>query len=663
MGAILSGRAMLWRVWSSPCGNAVHRGSLRPLGWRRIPGLERCGRLSVGLDRRPCGAAPELLLPVAIAEFYHEMTLGSALKLGETMDNERIQAVLEQISNGATADSEETQTLDFKCVGRSRSDFFKVLARSAACFANSEGGVLIIGVRDSVAGPDAFDGSDLDNSEIVSRIYGLTEPSLVVIAEELEFEGHRLTKILVPSSPDIHQVSGVAPERIGSECQAMSASRIAAVQQDRRGDDWSVKDSGIPMEDASPVAIELAREMIRQSSDSERRAWADLGWSDLCRRLGVSSEGNLTNGGAMLFCDGGEVHVHYTRRVQTAGLLSANEQVSGPGLWALRRTLELIDTRIDRTAIILPGGTQLFIGDLPEGAVREAVVNAVMHRDYRDSAPIQVEHGDGTLRVTSPGGFVSGVTLDNVLTVSSRSRNKSLVDAIRGLGLGEAAGVGVDRMYAAMTAIGHGPPTFSTDGEHVEIVFNGGPPNEPVTRFVAGLPENQRNNPDVLLTIMYLLTNRIATAKKMSKLMQKSEREAEDILMQLSASGAPLLERTADTARSRRGEYRLVGAAVRSLGVAVRYRARSGDDTDRKIIEMVREAGSITGRMVQTMFDVTPTTASRILSDLVDRRILRKTSKAQRGPSVTYGPDLKFPERKRGAKARKLSEEQGEFPL
>lgn len=65
------------------------------------------------------------------------------------------------------------------------------------------------------------------------------------------------------------------------------------------------------------------------------------------------------------------------------------------------------------------------------------------------------------------------------------------------------------------------------------------------------------------------------------------------------------------------------------------HRARSGDDTDRKIVSIVREVGTVNGRVVQTMFDVQPATASRILSDLVDHEILTKTSRASRGASVT----------------------------
>lgn len=70
---------------------------------------------------------------------------------------------------------------------------------------------------------------------------------------------------------------------------------------------------------------------------------------------------------------------------------------------------------------------------------------------------------------------------------------------------------------------------------------------------------------------------------------------------------------------------------------------------------LVREMGSINGRVVQTMFDVQPGTASRILSDLVDRNILVKTSKARRGPSVTYGPGKNFPYKA----SRKGSQETG----
>lgn len=129
--------------------------------------------------------------------------------------------------------------------------------------------------------------------------------------------------------------------------------------------------------------------------------------------------------------------------------------MNGPLLGAVVRVLELIDARVDRTPVNFPGGQQQQLADLPDPAVREAVVNAVMHRDYRLPGEVHVEHAPTRLAVTSPGPFVSGVTTQNVLTTSPRARNAMLANAVRTLGLAEAAGVGVDRMYAAMARIGH----------------------------------------------------------------------------------------------------------------------------------------------------------------------------------------------------------------
>ncbi len=554
---------------------------------------------------------------------------------------------LAEVLRGRRASDLESVTLDFKTVGRSIPDTLKDLAEAATCFANSQGGVIIVGVRDDASGKAAFVGSALDPTKTVGRIYELTEPGLIVIAEPIDYADTTLTLITVPRSPDIHQVGGRATERIATSCRAMSATRIGIVLSDRRGDDWSAKNSGVALEAVNPVAEAIARELLGQASDAERASWARLPWPDVCRRLGVAIDGQFTNGGALLFTDTGRTHAQYVRRAANSGLLAANDSIRGSGVSAIRRCLELIESRIERTAILTSSGQQLLIGELPDVAVREAVVNAFMHRDHRTPEVIQLEHTASRLRITSPGGFVPGVTVDNVLTVSSRCRNLSLSQAIRSLGLAESAGVGVDRMYASMTAIGHRPPSFSTDGVTVATSLQGGPPNEPVARFVAALPEDRRGDPDTLLILTYLLDHRTTSAVRMSRLMQKSETETEAKLLELSAPGGALVERTADTARSRRGEYRLVGEAIRALGPSISYRARSGDDTDRKIGTIVAEAGTVTGRIVQSMFDVQPATASRILSDLVDRGILTKTSKATRGPGVTYGPGPKFPTRHR----------------
>lgn len=237
-----------------------------------------------------------------------------------------------------------------------------------------------------------------------------------------------------------------------------------------------------------------------------------------------------------------------------------------------------------------------------------------------------------------------GVTPKNLLTANPRSRNPALAATMRRLGLAEDAGVGIDRMYVEMARFGHSPPSFASNQYCVTATLLGGAPSTSVTRFVATWPEYWRANPDPLLVMLGLLSQRTVTAAAMAPVLQKPEPEVEVILRQLAGHDG-FIERTRGSATHRTGVYRLRGTAVAALGMVVLYRRRVEDDTDRKVVDIVRETGQINGRIVRTLLDVETPTASRILGDLVSREILVKTSDAQRGPSVTYGRGPKFPSR------------------
>lgn len=211
----------------------------------------------------------------------------------------KIERALNSIWDGTPAADLKSQALDFKTTGRSLRDTLKNLAEAAACFANAQGGTLVVGVEDKAWGADAFVGSTLDPIRTVSRIYELTEPGLIVITDQLFFRGTELTLITVPRSPDVHQIGGRATERIGTSCRPMTAARITTVLSDRRGDDWSAGDSGKATDSASPIAQALARDLLAQVPDPERNSWSRLSWADMCSRLGMVTDGRLTNGRAL----------------------------------------------------------------------------------------------------------------------------------------------------------------------------------------------------------------------------------------------------------------------------------------------------------------------------------------------------------------------------
>lgn len=570
-----------------------------------------------------------------------EETLGKEGTLAE------VDEALDAITAGAVADSVESRTLDFKRQGRSREDILKDLAIAAACFANSLGGSLIVGVKDRASGEDAFEGTDLDADRVVRRIYELTEPHLTVDILELNLLGRRLLHLRVPRSPEVHQVDGRATHRVQTSCEPMTASQIATLLSERRGEDWSNEDSGRSTGEVSRVALEMARLLLRQSADPQRRAYSTESDDDLLRVLGLVSEhGTLLQAGSLLIGeprDNTNDLVVYQYRRTPAGEPVVMQRLPGPLLPALLRVLELVDARVDKTPVNLPDGQQIQLADLPEAVVREAIANAVIHRDYRRGGAVRVEHAPTRLVVTSPGPLVQGVTVQNILTTTSRPRNGRLAAAVRMLGLAEEAGVGVDRMYREMVRVGHEPPQFVEDPDQLQVALLGGAPNKNLTRFVATLPAAEGDDADTMLVLYTLLTRRTISASQLSDTLQKGTQEVESVLRRLAGDPVQLIEPTRETARRKHPNYRLREHAVSYLGAAITYRRRTTDEYDRKIIELVRETRQINARMVKIALDLGTAAASRVMGDLVAREVLVKTSEAQRGPGVTYGPGPAFP--------------------
>jgi ATP-dependent DNA helicase RecG len=560
------------------------------------------------------------------------------------------------VHGGRAARDVETEQLDFKTVGRSLPDTLTDLAAAAACFANQHGGTVVVGVSDHPGGPGALVGAErLDAAETRRAIFERTEPPLTVDVADLNFEGVRLVVITVPESAAVHAVSGRHTQRIGTSCMPMSAEQIARLVADRRGEDWTDQATNTPVGAVDPLAMTTARQFLREATDPARRGFADLSDTDLLRALGVVTPSGLLNrAGVLLFVSDPHAREHtaYVHRRTPAGDLTANEQFSGPFVTTLARVLDLISARTDTTSVDVSPLVQLQVADLPPTAIREALVNAVMHRDYRDSARIVVEHTATRLAVTSPGPFVSGVTTSNVLSTASRSRNPRLAEAIRKLGLGETAGMGVDRMYAAMAQLGHQPPRFETDQATVRVTLIGGAPNTQVARFVQSLPDGSADDADTMLTLFTLLHTRIVNATALGPLLQKPVAEAQAVLDRLASPPFDLVEPTRETVRRANPNYRLRETPLRSLGTAVTYRRRTTDSVDSRVLDLLRETGTINARMVRLVLETDASTTSRILGDLVERGLLVKTSAAERGPSVTYGSGPKMPTSKKRSTTR-----------
>ena len=109
--------------------------------------------------------------------------------------------------------------------------------------------------------------------------------------------------------------------------------------------------------------------------------------------------------------------------------------------------------------------------ELPPEALREAIVNAVAHRDYRQHAYVQVSVSPGRVEVVSPGALFDGLTKDEMVSGKSKLRNPVLADIFHKMGMIEKWGTGLPRIFARCAKAGVPAPLVTIGGSTVAISF------------------------------------------------------------------------------------------------------------------------------------------------------------------------------------------------
>lgn len=555
------------------------------------------------------------------------------------------------VISGSTAHSLEGQNLDFKQADRNLRKTLADLAEAAMCFANASGGHLVVGIANRPGGPTALKGCDASVQDIGKGIFERTSPGLIVEVDEYRHPNApdvRLIIIGVSQGTQVFSVAGRVTLRMGTDCRALSPAEVHRLYSSRLNLDLSAEPTDLGIEAVSASAMEIARRRLRAMPEGGREV-ADLPLGELLRNLKlVDDSGWLRRAGALLLttpAEDVEASLVYVHRQRASAEPDYSTRLDGTLLEVAERAIELVRVRRHERNLLLPSGQQITVADFPEPAVREAIANALVHRDYRRGGSVFVEHNDEQLTVTSPGGFLTGVSPENVLTGEPRARNPLLAEAARNLRLGERLGIGVDRMYRSMIAAGGHPPTFEDREDCVRVRFAAAHDAD-VAKFVAQLPSslNDEHETDVLIVLHELCRQRTISAETLMPVSQRPLDEAQTVLERMAAAPLDLLEPTRRTASRALPTYRLRDLVLAQLGGAVHYHRRSGDDIDRKVIAHVAEYERVTNATVRNLLDVSVTRASGILRDLVDRNVLVKTSTQQRGSAVEYGPGPDFPE-------------------
>lgn len=520
--------------------------------------------------------------------------------------NDEILASLAQLDH-VEADALEGPHLDFKPWNEPKS-CMKAAVEYAVCFANADGGVVVFGISDGTRGRSAAihgaKGYDLD---VWRRgLFDSTRPNLGVIVEELQVpEGTgKLLVVRVPKgeSPPYSTAEGLYKKRVGKNCMPLDPAAVARARVATGAVDWSGEPAaGVTIRDLDPVEIARARSILRSKSpESELLRLDDVGF---LRGLEAIRGDLATHTGLLLFghpdvlsdrCP--QAQVHYVHQASETKV-TRNDVWRVGLLQTVARIEEIFSGPANPEEELSVGLFKLRIPAFPLDVVREALLNAVTHRDYSDPGEVLIRHAPRELALTSPGGFVGGIRVDNILRHEPVARNRTLANTFLKLRLVEAAGTGRRRIFVPMLSYGKRIPQYESDGQRVTLRIYDGVFDRALAQLVAKWNADGREiQLDALLVLAYMKEHPYIDAKRAGALLQLDREDARSVLDQLSVLGKGILERRG---RTQAATFHLAKGIARDMLGRAAYTRTKGIAPARfaEIVrEYVQDHGSISNR-------------------------------------------------------------------
>ena len=490
-----------------------------------------------------------------------------------------VYAALKAIEEGSTADSQESQVLDFKEDPTTHpqnrnpdASLTEFLIDETICFSNANAGVchIVLGVSDKRAGAAAFTGTSRSIEWIEQKIFNGTQPGIRVEGTELNYCGQRLICLRIPKGLTLYQrPKGQASIRRGTSCVPLSEEERRSIAFQRANPDFSAAESRYSFEDLDATAIDQARRLLKKArSASGSLDRVPHTTNELLSELGLlTRDGQLTYAAEILFITpaNSRTTIRHLAREVPGGDPQATE-ISAPLITAYLRLKELVATaaRTEVARVTFPNGQEISIPAFPETAVDEVISNALAHRDWDASSAVVIDQSPTALTVWSPGPLPVGVTEKRILTTQSIPRNPRLMAALRMLDLAEESSRGFDRMWAAMLASGRHTPALHTAENFVEVSLSSGEVDKDFVYALAKLndhyPDKAFESINGLLIARQLMDHKILLNRSTAALMQVTEQEAQDILQWYSSIG--YLERLRNA-----GEWILSGDARKLMGL------------------------------------------------------------------------------------------------
>lgn len=536
----------------------------------------------------------------------------------------------------------ETLTVEFKSDrGKGYSD--EGLVDEIVGMTNTEGGTLYLGIEDDgrVSGIVKH---HQDPIGLAALIANRTRPSLSVRTEILYSDDLPVMAISIPKSYSvIATVSGkILKRRLkvdGSpEVIPMYPYEIYTRLSDLRKLDFStqpIQDG--TAEDLDPNQLFRLRETIQnQNGDQQLLALSDEELEQALRltvRVGEAVYPTLTG----LLLVGKESSLK--RLIPTAGAVFQvmqgtrvvmNESFTKP-------IMELVDLFSSYMKAWNPekefdyGMFRIPIPEFSKPAFREGLINAFAHRDYSMMGSVRIQVSDEGLTISNPGGFIEGITLENLLTAEPCGRNPLLSDALKRIGLAERTGRGIDRIFEGSITFGRPWPDYSESTSKQVTLFI--PRAKADTEFIQMIMDEQKSMGHPLAIHTLLILSVLYSERKVS--MHDLVERTHASLTRLKPLIETLIERgvVEEIGRASQRMLMLGQKVYRKTGKSKEYTRQRGIDQVRfpEMILKLAESqnGAITKTDVVELLRVSKPKAYALLQQLCEERKLVLTGRGR----------------------------------
>ena len=420
----------------------------------------------------------------------------------------------------------ENQNIEFK------QEYVPDIRKEVMGFANAEGGTVYVGIRKDgkVLGVEDPDGVML---QIVNSLKDALAPDIMpfVRVNSVEIEGKQVVEINVTTGtnrPYYLREKGLKPSgvyvRKGSSTQPMTEEGIR---------EMILQNSGRSFELCRSMNQELTFHTLQ--AEMQKRL-IELGTSQM-RTLKVIGEDGLYTNLALLLSDQCETTTKVALFQGTdKEVFRDRKEFTGSILKQLEEVYQFINL-LNKTKATFSGLDRTDMRDYPEEAVRESLLNSIVHRDYSFSGSNLVNIYENRMEFVSLGGLVSGLELKSIFLGVSQSRNPNLAAVFYRMRLIESYGTGIGKIERAYKTYQFQPEFETAKGVFRVTLPNRNEEQEREKQTTESVDTMVSLNEQKSLIVQYAKENGSVTRKEVEDLIGAGTTKAFRLLKELCEAG------------------------------------------------------------------------------------------------------------------------------